>query len=162
MPPALLFLCQLGSINAYMAAINRGSRSMRGTRIALWLLMLSLGQLADLLTTQAAMARGAVEANSVAASVLSTGGLGLLWVVKGSLVLAMGVAVLLVRRYWLGTERRGHGAGAPVRRGPPLSVGGLAPTAGPQLRVIGALPGARAPAPQRRSPPLPPSRARPP
>src|SRR2546423_10629992 len=120
MPPALLFLCQLGSINAYMAAINRGSRSMRGTRIALWLLMLSLGQLADLLTTQAAMARGAVEANSVAASVLSTGGLGLLWVVKGSLVLAMGVAVLLVRRYRLGPQRAAHAAARPGPGAPPL------------------------------------------
>ena len=115
---------------------------MRGTRIALWLLMLSLGQLADLLTTQAAMARGAVEANSVAASVLSTGGLGLLWVVKGSLLLSMGVAVLLVRRYWLGTERRGHVAGSLVWRGLQLSVVVLALTAVHNLSVIGLLPGA--------------------
>jgi uncharacterized protein DUF5658 len=125
-----------------MAAINPEGRPLRGTRIALWMLMLSLGQLADLLTTQAAMARGAVEANSVAASLLSTGGLGLLWVVKGSLVLAMGIAVLLVRRYWLGTERRAQVAGSLVWRGLQLSVVVLALTSVHNLSVIGLLPGA--------------------
>ena len=44
-----------------MAAITREHRPLGGTRVALWMLMLGLGQLADLLTTQAAMARGAVS-----------------------------------------------------------------------------------------------------
>ncbi|HEX6349384.1 MAG TPA: DUF5658 family protein [Candidatus Dormibacteraeota bacterium] len=111
-------------------------------RLGLWMLMLGLGQLADLLTTQAAMARGAVEANSVAAGLLSTGGLGLLWFVKGALVLAMGIAVLLVRRYWDGPGRQGRLAGALVWRGLQLSVVVLAMTAVHNLGVIGLLPGA--------------------
>ena len=125
-----------------MAAITRGGHPLGGARIALWMLMLGLGQLADLLTTQAAMARGAVEANSVAAGLLNTGGLGLLWAVKASLVLAMGLAVLLVRRYWLGPERRGRVAGSLVWRGLQLSVVVLALTSVHNLSVIGLLPGA--------------------
>lgn len=125
-----------------MAVISPKGRYLRGSRIVLWMLMLSLGQLADLLTTQAAMARGAVEANSVAAGLLDTGGLGLLWAVKAILVVAMGLAVLLVRRYWLSPESRGRLAGSVVWRGLQLSVVVLALTSVHNLSVIGLLPGA--------------------
>ncbi|HEY8642929.1 MAG TPA: hypothetical protein VIO84_09190 [Candidatus Dormibacteraeota bacterium] len=123
-----------------MAVITQ-TRSLRGSRIAVWVLLLALGQLADLLTTQAAMARGAIEANSVAAGLLAAGGLGLLWVVKGSLVVAMTAAVLLVRRCWAAPERRAAVAGALVWRGLQLCVAVLAITAMHNLSVIGLLPG---------------------
>jgi hypothetical protein len=124
-----------------MAVIIRG-RSLRGQRIAIWVLLLALGQLADLLTTQAAMARGAIESNSVAAGLLAAGGLGLLWLIKGSLVVAMTAAMLLVRRYWAAPERRAAFAGALVWRGLQLCVVVLAVTAIHNLSVIGLLPGA--------------------
>jgi hypothetical protein len=123
-----------------MAVITRGRR-LRGPHIAIWVLLLALGQLADLLTTQVAMARGAVEANQVAAGLLATGGLGLLWVIKFSLVVAMTAAVLLVRRCWSVPERRAAVAGALVWRGLQLCVVVLAMTAVHNLSVIGLLPG---------------------
>jgi hypothetical protein len=124
-----------------MAVITRAG-GLRGSRIAIWVLLLALGQLADLLTTQAAMARGAIEANSVAAGLVAAGGLGLLWVVKGSLVFAMTSAVLLVRRCWAAPERRPALAGAVAWRGLQLCVVVLALTAIHNLSVIGLLPGA--------------------
>jgi hypothetical protein len=124
-----------------MAVVKRG-RSLRGPRIAIWVLLLVLGQLADLLTTQAAMARGAIEANQVAAGLLAAGGLGLLWLIKGCLVVAMAAAVLLVRRCWAAQERRAAIAGALVWRGLQLCVVVLAMTAIHNLSVIGLLPGA--------------------
>src|SRR5438270_6835947 len=124
-----------------MAVITQ-ARTRRGPRIAIWVLLLALGQLADLLTTQAAMARGAIEANSVAAGLLAAGGLGLLWLVKGGLVVAMAAAVLLVRRDWSDPERRSAIAGALVWRGLQLCVVVLAMTAVHNLSVIGLLPGA--------------------
>ena len=81
-----------------MAAI-RPRGAVPGSRIALWVGLLGLGQIADLLTTQAAMARGAIEANQVAAGLLTAGGLPLLWVIKAFLVAAMTVTVLLVRQH---------------------------------------------------------------
>lgn len=114
--------------------------AVSGSRIALWVGLLGLGQLADLLTTQAAMARGAVEANQIAAGLLTAGGLPLLWIIKAFLVAAMAVAVLLVRKYWL-AGRRGALAGAAVWRGLQLCVFVLAFTAIHNLGVIGLLPG---------------------
>ena len=110
-----------------MAAITR-------ERIAIWVLLLGLGQVADLLTTEAAMARGATEANSVAAGILSIGGLDLLWLVKCVLVVAMAAAVLMVRTRW-------PRAGSLVWRGLQFSVVVLAVTALHNLSVIGLLPG---------------------
>ena len=124
-----------------MAVITRNA-SLRGSRIAIWVLLLALGQLADLVTTQAAMARGAIEANSVAAGLLAAGGLGLLWLIKASLVVAMTAAVLLVRRHWAAPEGRAVIAGALVWRGLQLCVVVLAMTAIHNLSVIGLLPGA--------------------
>ncbi len=123
-----------------MAAI-RPRGAVPGSRIALWVGLLGLGQIADLLTTQAAMARGAIEANQVAASLLTAGGLPLLWVIKAFLVAAMTVAVLLVRQHWL-AGHRGVLAEAVVWRGLQLCVFVLAFTAIHNLGVIGLLPGA--------------------
>jgi hypothetical protein len=122
-----------------MAAISR-TGVVPMPRIALWVALLGLGQVADLLTTQAAMARGAIEANQVAAGLLVAGGLPLLWVIKACLVAAMAVAVLLVRHHWL-AGRRGALAAVVVWRGLQLCVFVLAFTAIHNLGVIGLLPG---------------------
>src|SRR5581483_7758204 len=104
-------------IKGDMAVVAKRERLSRG-RVAAWVVLLGLGQLADLVTTQAAMARGAIEGNAVAASILDVGGLALLWLVKASLVVAMAVAVLLVRRYWDSVrDRRGELAATVVWRG---------------------------------------------
>ncbi len=125
-----------------MAAI-KGQSAVPGPRVAIWVGLLGLGQIADLLTTQAAMARGAIEANQVAAGLLTAGGLPLLWIIKACLVAAMAVAVLLARHYWLaGHGRRGVLAGAMVWRGLQLCVFVLAFTAIHNLGVIGLLPAA--------------------
>ena len=116
---------------------------MPAARVAVWVGLLGLGQVADLLTTQAAMARGAIEANQVAAGLLATGGLPLLWIIKAFLVAAMAVAVLLVRHYWLSEHgQRGALAGAVVWRGLQLCVYVLAFTAIHNLGVIGLIPAA--------------------
>lgn len=102
-----------------------------------WVVLLALGQIADLVTTQAAMARGALEGNIVAAVIMGVGGLGLLWVVKTSLVLAMAAAVFLVRRYWDSTrDHRAAVAGTLVWRGLQLCVLVLAFTAIHNFSII--------------------------
>jgi hypothetical protein len=125
-----------------MAVVRHKVGAVPTSRVVLWVALLGLGQVADLLTTQAAMARGAIEANQVAAGLLSAGGLPLLWIIKAVLVAAMAAAVVLVRHHWLaGTQRRGALAGAVVWRGLQLCVFVLAFTAVHNLGVIGLLPG---------------------
>ena len=102
-----------------------------------WVVLLALGQLADLVTTQVAMSRGAMEGNAVAAVIMGIGGLGLLWVVKSVLVVAMALAVHLVRRYWDSTrDHRAVIAGTLVWRGLQLCVLVLAFTAIHNFSVI--------------------------
>lgn len=125
-----------------MAVVRHKVGAVPTSRVVLWVALLGLGQVADLLTTQAAMARGAVEANQVAAGLLSAGGLPLLWIIKAGLVAAMAVAVIFVRHHWVaGHQRRGALAGAVVWRGLQLCVFVLAITAVHNLGVIGLLPG---------------------
>lgn len=105
-----------------------------------WVSLLALGQIADLVTTQAAMARGGIEANQVAATLLTLGGLGLLWFVKGLLVIAMAASAVLVRRYWADShDPRWAFAGSLVWRGLQLCVVVLALTALHNFTVIGQL-----------------------
>lgn len=119
-----------------MAVVARRERLSRG-RVVAWVVLLALGQLADLVTTQVAMARGALEGNVVAAVIMGIGGVGLLWVVKGSLVLAMAGAVFLVRRYWdSARDQRAVVAGTLVWRGLQLCVLVLAFTAVHNFTVI--------------------------
>lgn len=86
-----------------MAAIAKsGIRAPVSRPVAAWIGLLGLAQLADLVTTQADMARGGVEANWVAAGLLAVGGLALLWAVKLGLVVAMAVAAVLIGRHRAG------------------------------------------------------------
>lgn len=124
-----------------MAVVAKRERLSRG-RVGAWVLLLGLGQLADLITTQAAMARGAVEGNVVAAGILDTGGLALLWAVKALLVVAMAIAIWLVKRYWDGDHNhRGAVAATVVWRGLQVCVAVLALTAVHNLAVIGGVSG---------------------
>ena len=119
-----------------MAVVAKRERLSRG-RVAAWVMLLALGQVADLVTTQAAMARGGMEGNVVAAVIIGVGGLGLLWVVKGTLVAAMAVAVWLVRRYWDSAgDARAAVAGTLVWRGLQLCVLVLAFTAVHNVDVL--------------------------
>jgi hypothetical protein len=68
-------------------------------RILGWIGLLTLAQLADVLSTRIDMSYGAVEGNRFAAAILERGGLWYLWSVKLLLVLALVVVTLLVRRY---------------------------------------------------------------
>lgn len=118
-----------------MVDISRGRRS-RALAYA-WLSLLALGQIADLVTTQAAMAKGAIEGNAIAAAILGAGGLGLLWVVKTMLVAAMALAVLVVRRYWdESADHRAAFAAKLVWRGLQMCVVVLAITAVNNLTVL--------------------------
>jgi hypothetical protein len=86
-----------------MSVVAKRERLSR-SRIIIWVVLLALAQVADLVTTQAAMSRGAVEGNMIASGIMGAGGIALLWLVKGMLVAAMAVAVWLVRRYWDSTR----------------------------------------------------------
>ena len=122
-----------------MVAIAKSDGVSTG-RLFAWVTLLALGQLSDLVTTQAAMARGGMEGNQVAAALLAVGGLALLWAVKMFLVVAMGVAVWLVSAYWTRSgDRRWALAGSLVWRGLQLCVLVLALTAIHNLTVIGQL-----------------------
>ena len=131
------------SIKSDMAVVAKPGSPTTTTRrpVWAWIGLLGLAQLADLLTTQADMARGGVEANWVAAGLLAVGGLGLLWVVKLGLVAAMGTAALLTARY-RGTEQDGLPAGlveALVWRGIQVCVVVLAVTAVHNAMILGQL-----------------------
>ena len=88
-----------------MAIIQKNPPSTE--RILGWIGLLTLAQLADLLTTHLDMNFGAVEGNQIAATLLQQGGLWYLWAVKLLLVIALfGVAAC----FWL-NESVGSAAG---------------------------------------------------
>ncbi len=128
-------------MKADMAAVPK-SRAISFRRLFAWVSLLALSEIADLVTTQAAMARGGVEANRVTAGLIAIGGLGLLWLVKGLLVAAMAGAVWLVRYCWAESyDQRWAIAGSLVWRGLQLCVVVLALTALHNLSVISQLSG---------------------
>jgi hypothetical protein len=119
-----------------MAAIPK-PRTISLRRLVAWISLLALSEIADLLTTQAAMARGGIEANRVTAGLIAIGGLGLLWLVKGLLVAAMAGAVWIVGRCWSEShDQRWAVAGSVVWRGLQLCVVVLALTALHNLSVL--------------------------
>ena len=85
------------------AITTAGPRAVSRRVLYCWLGLLSLAQVADLITTQVDMSQGGVEANVVAANLMALGGIGLLTVVKIALVVAMAIAVTLI-------DRSGRGA----------------------------------------------------
>lgn len=126
-----------------MAIVGKTGITATGNRrpVWAWIGLLGLAQLADLLTTQADMAHGGVEANWVAAGLLALGGLGLLWAVKLGLVAAMAGATLLTARCRDEAE-----AGLPaglaetlVWRGIQVCVAVLAVTAVHNVAILGQL-----------------------
>lgn len=106
-----------------METIRLGAATMPDrSRLVAWLGLLALAQTCDVLTTWADMDRGGVEANRLTAMLLGVGGLGLLWLVKFSLVAAMTLAVILTRRQLLHGGSGGSLAQAAVWRGLQISV----------------------------------------
>lgn len=67
--------------------------------LATWVLLFAAAQLADVVTTGVDMAYGGVEANRLVATLLSLGGLGLVFFLKLLLVAAMALACLVLKRY---------------------------------------------------------------
>ena len=67
--------------------------------LATWILLLAGAQLADVITTGVDMAYGGAEANRLVASLLNHGGLALVFFLKLLLVVALGVACLILKRY---------------------------------------------------------------
>ena len=129
------------SINGDMAVITKPATSGLGRRtVIFWIGLLSLAQIADLVTTQVDMAQGGVEANLIAAQLMAIGGLGLLTVVKISLVIAMAMAVLLIDRQDSRTgERVGSMAHTLIWRGVQVCVVALAATALHNVAVLAQL-----------------------
>lgn len=84
----------LGSQTALTAKARQAS-SVGAARLKFWLLLLSLAEFADLMTTRADRLQGGIEANQVSAFVLGVGGPQLYWGLKLGLVLAMALVVLL-------------------------------------------------------------------
>lgn len=112
------------------AVLKAGPTAPPGRLLVCWIGLLGLAQVADLLTTQISMQAGGLEGNAVAAQLMQTGGLGLLWVVKLTLVLAMGSSAILVRRIWLQrADRRAAAAATVIWRCTQLCVVVLALTA---------------------------------
>src|SRR5689334_5972001 len=70
-----------------------------GRLIGIWILLLAAAQLADVFTTGVDMAYGGIEANRLVAGLLALGGLGLVFFMKLILVLAMGLACVVLRRH---------------------------------------------------------------
>ncbi|GAC1658898.1 MAG: hypothetical protein NVS9B1_19890 [Candidatus Dormibacteraceae bacterium] len=70
-----------------------------GRLLATWILLLAGAQLADVITTGVDMAHGGVEANHLVAGLLAVGGLGLVTALKMLLVVALGIACLLLQLY---------------------------------------------------------------
>jgi Na+-transporting methylmalonyl-CoA/oxaloacetate decarboxylase gamma subunit len=91
-----------------------------------WILLLAGAQLADVLTTWVDMEHGGIEANRFVSALLAVGGLGLVFVLKLLLVMAMGISCLLIKRY---ADRhpsfQARAANAFVWRAMQLSVVGL-------------------------------------
>src|SRR3982074_1253727 len=67
--------------------------------LATWVLLLAGAQLADVVTTGAALAHGAVEANRLAAALLTMGGRGLVFGRRLPLVLTPATACVVLKRY---------------------------------------------------------------
>src|SRR6266513_936856 len=67
--------------------------------LATWILLLAGAQLAAVVTTGIDLAHGGVEANRLVAGLLAMGGLGLVFVLKLLLVLAMATACIVLKRY---------------------------------------------------------------
>ena len=84
------------------------SRGLSRKLLLFWIGLLSLAQIADLVTTQIDMSQGGVEANLVAAELMALGGIGLLSVVQIGLVVAMAIAVVVIDRF--GRKERGSTA----------------------------------------------------
>ena len=75
-------------------------RSKYGLRLLMiWVGLLAAAQIADLITTEVDRAQGGIEANQVAAFVLTVGGAGLFLVLKLIVVAGMALAVVIAIRY---------------------------------------------------------------
>ena len=79
--------------------MSAGFRVPSDRLLRTWILLLAGAQLADVLTTGVDMAYGGIESNRLVSTLLSLGGLELVFLTKLMLVAAMGVAVILLRRY---------------------------------------------------------------
>ena len=91
-----------------------------------WILLLALAQVADVVTTGVDMAHGGIEANRLVSTLLGIGGLWLVFALKLMLVAAMGVAVILLRRFAASQPSlQARAAHAFVWRALQLSVVGL-------------------------------------
>jgi hypothetical protein len=105
-------------------------------------LLLAAGQAADLLTTRVDMSQGAIEGNSLAAALMSSGGLRLLMLVKVLLVAAMAVALFFLSVYTTSHPgARARLARQVVWRGLQLCVIVLAATALHNVVVLAELQG---------------------
>jgi hypothetical protein len=111
-------------------------------RVLGWIGLLTLAQLADLLTTRLDMNFGAVEGNQIAAHLLEQGGLWYLWAVKLLLVAALVAVALLIRRYRKETPGpRSDLAQLLLWRGVQLCVLVLAATAVYNFALLGVITG---------------------
>ncbi|MGH7903293.1 MAG: DUF5658 family protein [Candidatus Dormibacteraceae bacterium] len=91
--------------------------------LTFWIALLALVELADAVTTGSGMAHGDVEANRLVATLISWGGLPLLYLLKGLLVVMLGTAATAIRAFALRHPgRRSEAASMLVRRGTQLSV----------------------------------------
>jgi hypothetical protein len=75
-----------------------------GFQVASWLALFGAAQTADIITTAAGRARGAIEAMPISGSLLNEGGLALLITVKLALVVAIGAALVLAW-HWARQQR---------------------------------------------------------
>ncbi len=121
-----------------MAAVTKTPPTAPSPRlIGFWLVLLAAAQVADLVTTQVDMQVGGIEGNQVAAQLIQAGGIGLLWVVKLALVVAMACSAVLVRRYWLRhPDHRAAAATSVIWRCTQLCVLVLALTAVNNVHVL--------------------------
>jgi Domain of unknown function (DUF5658) len=111
-------------------------------RVLGWIGLLTLAQLADLLTTHIDMKFGAVEGNQIAATLLQQGGLAYLFAVKLLLVIALIAVALLIRRYRdQSPGRRSDLAQVLLWRGVQLCVLVLAGTALYNFALLGEITG---------------------
>jgi hypothetical protein len=111
-------------------------------RVLGWIGLLTLAQLADLVTTRIDMSFGAVEGNQFAAALLERGGLWYLWSVKLLLVLALMIVALLIRRYRrLSPGRRSDVAQVVLWRGVQICVLVIAATAVYNFALLGEITG---------------------
>jgi hypothetical protein len=123
-----------------MAIIQKSTPTTE--RVLGWIGLLTLAQLADLLTTRLDMSFGAVEGNQIAAHLLQQGGLWYLWSVKLLLVVALISVALLIRRYRMQNPGpRSDLAQLLLWRGVQLCVMVLAATAVYNFALLGQITG---------------------